>query len=116
MRISDRSSDVCSSDLRHAALNPRPFGHSRLPQAHRREFLRLKAKPLGNQGPRIAGHVRNRVVAGNAIPAGKLLVETTEQSYPLLGLTIEGIRQFPGCVVAEVKRQTGRTSWRERGC
>src|SRR3546814_12237994 len=65
MRISDWSSDVCSSDL-----------------------------------------VRNRVVAGNEIPAGKLLVEHTEQSSRLLGITIDGIRQFLGCVVAEVKRLT----------
>src|SRR3546814_17475179 len=103
MRISDWSSDVCSSDLRAPPLET---DNSRIPMARRCQITG-KGALVGNNVSHANNKTKRRFLPN--------LQETSLMSDVLgtavrLRLTVNGLRTI------EKNGEIGRTSWRERVC
>src|SRR3546814_20471000 len=99
MRISDWSSDVCSSDLRTHLLDRMP---QFAPQDH-----------LGIARPGVQSMVEDQLavaVQPNQFQLAQLLEEAAEQRL------VEEFRRRRRVKQAPPLRQIGRASWRERVC
>src|SRR3546814_4368187 len=106
LRISDWSSDVCSSDLRAGLSDAMPISPISRQNAitHDRSMTTTAAKPRRSQAARSAA-TRAKVIAA----ARDILCA---QGYS--GATMHAIRDAPGMSLGATQ-QTGRASWRGRG-